>query len=78
MIVEFLFSKIKIIIFSVLGPLYLMSHITYEKLITNQDNFYHTLWNERDDGFVQCSSKAIEQKDALDTWAILNFVAMSI
>jgi hypothetical protein len=40
MIVEFLFKKIKFIIFSVFAPLYLISHITYENLITHQDHFY--------------------------------------
>jgi hypothetical protein len=34
MIVEFLFQKIKIIIFTVFAPLYIVSHITYENLIT--------------------------------------------
>ena len=33
MIVEFLFQKIKIIIFSVFAPLYIASHITYENLL---------------------------------------------
>ena len=35
MIVEFLFQKIKIIIFTVFAPLYLISHITYENMITH-------------------------------------------
>lgn len=78
MIVEFLFQKIKIIIFTVFAPLYIISHITYENLITNQNHFYHGLWEQRENGMVQCSYKAQMEKKKLDSWAILNFIAMSI
>ena len=44
MIVEFLFQKIKVIIFTVFAPLYLVSHVTYENLLQEQDHFYRSLW----------------------------------
>lgn len=78
MIVEFLFQKIKIIIFSVFMPLYIISHITYENLLNEQDHFYRTLWALREDGTVYCSSMAQDEKKSLDLWAIFNSIAMTI
>jgi hypothetical protein len=52
--------------------------MTYDNLITKQNDYYKSLWETKEDGMVYCTSKALEEKAVLDTWAILNFVAMSI
>ena len=78
MIVEFLFQKIKVIIFTVFAPLYLVSHVTYENLLQEQDHFYRSLWQNKEDGMIYCSSMARDEKKSLDMWAIFNFIAMTI
>lgn len=50
MIIEFLFMKFKIVILGIIFPLYIMSHLTYEKIVTTNDRYMSELWENRANG----------------------------
>lgn len=54
--IEFLYQKYKYILLSVMLPLYIASHLTFE-FQTHQNSYINTkLWARRLDVFVECDS----------------------
>ena len=44
MIIEFLFLKFKFFILAFIFPLYIFSHLTYEQIVSANDDFMRELW----------------------------------
>lgn len=77
MIIEFLFLKFKLIILAIIFPLYLFSHLTYDQIVTANDDFMRELWEEaRVDGQVSSITYQCHGASKLKSMAILNGIAL--
>jgi hypothetical protein len=81
MIIEFLFKEYKKLIWTIVAPLYLFSHVTFECLVSSNDEYIRFVWANRKDGMIKHGSgdgTDTKLKNYLILWSVLNFVAMSI
>lgn len=56
MIIEFLFKEYKKLIWTIVAPLYIFSHVTFEFFVTANDEYLREQWRKRVDGKVHNSA----------------------